>query len=235
MSLDYSVRISQRARRLQIKINLTGDVEVVVPQGMRSAHVLPFVERHRDWIHKTRSRLLSGQVAPVRDQILPESIEFKVVNGYWEVQYTLDPGCRSSIAESDTLIQVRAADQTVARLTLQRWLSRKARCFLLPHVQQISNVTGLDFQRLTIRAQKSRWGSCSSTGTISLNRALMFLEFDLVRYLIVHELCHTRQMNHSRRYWALVESLEPEFKSYEYRLRKQGHNIPRWAHSLRRD
>jgi len=230
MSLDYSIRVSQRARRLQIKINPVGDVEVILPQGMSASRIVPFVNQHQDWIQKTRSRLrLNFPVdAEKNKQLLPESIEFRACAGVWRVSYHLEPGLRSTMMTSDALLQVCASDETAARQTLHRWLSRKARAYLLPCLRQLSDETGLSFQRLTIRAQKTRWGSCSSTGTISLNRAVMFLDVDMVRYLLVHELCHTREMNHSPRFWALVEQFEPRYRECEERLRRIAVTIPAW-------
>ena len=230
MSLDYSIRISQRARRLQIKISPLGKVEVVLPHGMNASQVVPFVSKHQDWIRLTRSRLLSGQErAAATDPVLPAMIEFRFCGGCWNVSYSLAPGLRASIADSGSALRVCASDEPAARQTLQRWLSRQARQYMTPCLQQLSDETGLGFQRLTIRAQKSRWGSCSSSGTISLNRALMFLEAGLVRYLMLHELCHTRHMNHSRRYWAQVERLEPDYRVYEKQLRTAVKAIPLWA------
>jgi len=197
-----------------------------------NAHcVVPFVAQHNDWIRDTRSRLLARmeQQTACFQQLLPEKIEFKACVGCWQVSYLLEPGLRSSLTESASLLTVRAADEASARQTLQRWLNRKARSHLLPRLHQLSRETGLNFRRLSIRAQKTRWGSCSSTGTISLNRALMFVDTALVRYLLIHELCHTQQMNHSPRYWALVQRHEPAYKDYERHLRAVAGNIPVWA------
>lgn len=220
--------MSRRARRLQIKINPFGDVEVVLPQGMNDRHVPAFVIEHQDWIQKTQSRLLATQPA-AESQSLPEKIALLAGNRCWDIEYTLTPCRRSSLSESPGLLTLQAANEQTARHSLQRWLNRKAKNYLLPCLQQLSDETGLLFQRLSIRAQKTRWGSCSASGTISLNRALMFLETKLIRYLLLHELCHTQQMNHSPRYWALVKSLEPAYQEYEKDLRAAAQQIPLWA------
>ena len=231
MSIDYSIRVSQRARRLQIKISPMGEVEVVIPEGMAAYHVAPFVEKHHRWIQQTKSRLFVGlaEYSSNFACLLPENIVLKVIGGDWSVAYKLRPGLRSSLVESESLLQINAPDELVARQVLQRWLSRKARRYLLPLLCQWSDETGLRFQRLTIRAQKTRWGSCSSIGTISLNRALMFLDQELVRYLIIHELCHLRHMNHSRHFWALVGSFDHEYRDAERRLKCIAPIIPAWV------
>ena len=230
MELEYTVRVSQRARRLQIRIGPTGDVVVILPQGMNSSRVEPFIHEHREWIGKVRSRLpVSQQGLPVHKPGLPENIALNACDGLWQVSYQLGTEQRSSVRENPTMLRVNALDQRQACQTLQRWLTRKARDYLQPGLQQLSSETELSFRRLSIRSQKTRWGSCSSSGTISLNRALLFLDADMVRYLMLHELCHTRHMNHSRRYWSLVQSFEPAYKAYEKRLRLAAFEVPGWA------
>ena len=230
MELEYTVRVSQRARRLQIRIGPTGDVVVVLPQGMNSCRIEPFVSEHREWIRKVRSRLpVSQQDLPALKPGLPENIALNACDGLWRVSYQLGTDLRSSVRENVSTLRVNAPDQRQACQTLQRWLTRKARYYMQPGLQQLSRETGLSFRCLSIRSQKTRWGSCSSSGMISLNRALMFLEADMVRYLMLHELCHTRHMNHSRRYWSLVQSFEPAYKAYEKRLRLAAFDVPAWA------
>jgi predicted metal-dependent hydrolase len=79
-----------------------------------------------------------------------------------------------------------------------------------------------------IRRQRTRWGSCSVKGTISLNVCGIFQEPDVLRYLLIHELSHTRHMNHSRRFWSLVESLEPDYRRLDRELLQGWQRVPGW-------
>jgi predicted metal-dependent hydrolase len=81
-----------------------------------------------------------------------------------------------------------------------------------------------------VRLQRTRWGSCSSSGTVSLNAALLFLEPNVVRYLFVHELCHLVALNHSRKFWTEVARHEPDYEALDRRLTQAWHEIPLWAH-----
>jgi predicted metal-dependent hydrolase len=81
-----------------------------------------------------------------------------------------------------------------------------------------------------VRMQRTRWGSCSSSGTVSLNAALLFLEPAVVRYLFVHELCHLIALNHSRKFWCAVARYEPNYEALDRRLTEAWHEIPLWAH-----
>ena len=79
-----------------------------------------------------------------------------------------------------------------------------------------------------MRCQRSRWGSCSARGTISLNLALLFQPEDVVRYLLCHELAHTRHMNHSSRFWRLVAECEPRWRELDAALLQGWRNVPQW-------
>ncbi len=81
-----------------------------------------------------------------------------------------------------------------------------------------------------IRLQRTRWGSCASSGTISLNAGLLFLEAPLVRYLFIHELCHLYSLSHSRRFWSVVERFEPEYRALDRRLTEAWAVLPLWVH-----
>ena len=82
---------------------------------------------------------------------------------------------------------------------------------------------------MALRKQKTRWGSCSSLGTISLNVKLLFVEPDLVRYILIHELCHVRHMNHSKRFWKLVSAYYAPYKEAHRRLKDAWRKMPRWV------
>jgi predicted metal-dependent hydrolase len=81
---------------------------------------------------------------------------------------------------------------------------------------------------MQIRGQSGRWGSCSSNKTLSLNYKLLFLEPELVRYLIIHELAHTRHMNHSARFWRTVGEFEPRYKELDQEIGESWRDVPAW-------
>jgi predicted metal-dependent hydrolase len=102
---------------------------------------------------------------------------------------------------------------------------------LTPWLLRESAVVGHRPSNVQVRLQRTRWGSCSNSGTVSLNAALLFLEPELVRYLFVHELCHFISMNHSRKFWSAVARFEPDYRALDRRLTAAWNEIPLWAHA----
>ena len=126
-------------------------------------------------------------------------------------------------------LMVRAQDSGSAREKLQEWLKQAAEERLAPRLLQLARDLGYPVKRVVIRCQRTRWGSCSTRGTVSLNCSLVFLEPDVVRYLFVHELAHTQHMNHSPAFWRLVESLEPDYRRLDRQLLAGWRTVPLWV------
>ena len=115
------------------------------------------------------------------------------------------------------------------RHALQRFTMKEAHATLGPWLSLLSAETDLRFGKIQIRRQRTRWGSCSRSGTISLNACLLFQPTSVVRYLLIHELAHTRHMNHSRRFWRLVEQHEPGWRELDAALTRGWREVPAWA------
>jgi predicted metal-dependent hydrolase len=112
---------------------------------------------------------------------------------------------------------------------LLRWLHYEARKHLIPLLQEISAETGLHYNRTRVANQRTRWGSYSSNGTVSINQKLLFLPPHLVRYVFLHELCHSVEPNHSPQFWALLQKHEPNTATWRKELRSADKYIPEWT------
>ncbi len=224
----WQVRISRRARRLSMRVFPGGRVEVVVPPGVGVAAIERFVSRHRDWAER-QSREFELK-APTEAERRPRSIELTAAGRSWTVEY--EPSGRRALRDCGDgrllLGSSEAGDAEIGRALLG-WLYRTASEHLGAAIEDLSRQTGLDYARLQLRRQRTRWGSCSSTGTISLNVCLMFQRPEVVRYLLLHELCHRRHMNHSRRFWRLVESFEQDWRALDAELVQGWRNVPAWV------
>lgn len=232
-ALEYSLRVSVRAKRMQLKVTSWGSVEVVVPQRVSIDRVAPFVRKHRQWLERTVARVrgMRGD-RPALVSLLPDSVHLAALAEDWQVCYA--QGSRSRVraaiaGDGRRSLHIETAEDAAAHVPLQGWLHDYARHHLLPWLQEVSEECHLPFARAAVRAQKTRWGSCTARGHISLNRHLLFLPPPLVRYVLIHELCHTVHLNHSPRYWSLVRRHEPDYALREAELRRAARHIPLWA------
>jgi predicted metal-dependent hydrolase len=217
----YSLRVSRKAKYAKLKIKPFGGLEVVIPLRFPKKAVPGLLEQHSEWI----LRQLQKQQDRIREPVLPSEIHL-AINGYrTEIVYGLlqrqEPGRANRLFVSDI-------DYHPAVKQLRKWIRQQAWQLLPPMLEKISRETGLGYRKISIRSQKTRWGSCSSRGTISLNDQLLFVSRDSVEYLMIHELCHTRHMNHTRHFWQLVEHYCPDFRGHDIVLNQTRATLPDW-------
>ena len=230
MPYTYLIRESARAKLVRLKFTPQDGLVVVVPRGYDRRRIPPIIDRERRWIEKARAsveqqRLLLARQAPPE---LPAVITMRAIGGEWDVTYghsrriqvreDMDAG-RLNVSADGRQRQVDA---------LRTWTGRKARSRLLPWLRQLSDELELPFGQTAVRRQRTRWASCSPKDTISINMKLIFLPALLVEYVFVHELCHTRELNHSRRFWGLVAGLEPDYRRLDSELRQAWRYVPWW-------
>jgi len=224
----WQVRESRRARRLSVRVFPGGRVEIVVPVGTRPRTVQQFVSRHRGWIDRKVDEF--RHAGADREDTLPTAVDFRATGHRFEVSYLPTDGApRLEELAGRIMIHGDLDREALLRHALQRWLLRTAHDQLVPRLISTADRHALGFKRAQVRRQRTRWGSCSRSGTISINACLMFQSPEVVRYLFVHELAHTVHMNHSRRFWRLVERLEPAWRHLDRELSKGWRHVPHWA------
>ena len=223
------VRRSARARRLGLRVFPHGVVEVVAPLRAGNSSIEQFLRSNAGWIEKTRGsfQALQGDFALAP----PGEIRLAALDELWRVEYSSGMGPLEAFPQpgGGRLLVPGPVDARQRRKRLREWLMGRARDTLLPWLAAVGAEAGLHYTNATVRRQRSRWGSCSVRRSVSLNCALLFLEPDLVRYIFLHELAHTRHMNHSRAFWRLVATLEPEFALREKQLRDAWSSVPAWV------
>lgn len=222
------IRPSGRAKYLRLKIDREGQVQVVLPKHYSVQQAEAFAVSKKAWIAKT---LQSIQQHPVEPLCLPHQLTLPLVNETWHIHYQkTDESClRYSWDNANCQIQFTGMvdNEPLVFECLDIWLKATGKRCLPELLEQVSSETGLDYNRVTIRKQKTRWGSCSSRKSINLNCKLLFFPERVVRYVMVHELCHTLEMNHSTRFWSLVEKHDPEYRSHEVILKQSHRYVPR--------
>ena len=211
-----------RARRYVLRLDRDGAARVTVPRSGSLAEARHFAERQTAWIERQLARRASAASTPRGWG--PDTLFF-----FRGERVTL------TLAINDGRAEIRFADQTLLtaradvdlRPVVESHLRALAGAELPPHVIEYATVHQLAVRRVQVRAQRSRWGSCSRRGTISLNWRLIQTPPFVRDYIILHELMHLREMNHSARFWREVESVCPHFTEAERWLKKFGRELLR--------
>lgn len=165
------------------------------------------------------------------EQTLTESIPLRAINETWQVRFlaTTNKQIRllTSPASEQTLTIYSAIENiSLINTCLKKWLKQKALTHLIPWLNTLSMQFELPFNKGTVRLQRTLWGSCSQEKNISLNAKLLFLPEEYARHVLIHELCHTKYLNHSQHFWKLLNKLDPNTRSYDKLLLKSDHYVP---------
>jgi predicted metal-dependent hydrolase len=221
---DFAVRVSARARRLTARVHVGGRVEIVVPEGVTAKAVRDFVQRFMPWIDRKVAAMQSIVVAA---DPVPRVIDFLATGERFHVDW--QSAARMNLRVSGDRLLLHAPTEREARAKLRAWLKAAAAQRLAPDLMSLANRLSFPVTRVSIRCQRTRWGSCSTRGTVSLNCSLLFQRAEVVRYLYVHELAHLKHMNHSPKFWHLVERLEPDYQRLDRELLSGWRTVPDWV------
>lgn len=244
----YRVRRSPRARRIRLTVTAAEGLIVTVPaqlsQRAAERYARSSVAGRASWAMRSLEGVVARRalvLAGPRAQ-LPSQIDLRAEGRILIVDYVEDETSARAVArERDGVLRVStpAAPVRVAGIgdpaagvkALRRWRDRTARTLLCRLVHECAAETGLPAPaRVSVRGQRTRWGSCSGRGTLSLNRNLIFLPPHLVRYVLVHESAHLVHLDHSPRFWEEVRSRCPDLEQLRTELRDARDSyVPVWA------
>lgn len=222
----YQVRINPRAKSVRLSITAAKGLVVTLPRYVSPTVIPQILEEKRDWIEKAFQKL-AARPSPT-PKTLPSELKLNAIGEKWQIVYKPKESRSVSLTVHSSwvlVIEGKVTAHQASRTLLKKWMREKAEQVLPGWLEQISRQTGLAYQSVTIRDQKTRWGSCSSKKNINLNQKLLFLAPHLVEYIFIHELCHTVHMSHSSRFWGLVKTHLPDYESKRDELRKAEKNI----------
>ena len=223
-----SVRQSSRAKRLIFKSSISDGYEIVLPRRYDDGWVIETVSK--------RKQKIEGQITQIiesRRELKPESITLPLANETWKIIYSDFGGeVSNTVTETKGTLELTAKNDDVfwAPINLQKWLHEKAVEYLPKRLDSLSRKLQLPYNRVSIKRQKTRWGSCSIRRNINLNRNIMLMPTDVVDYILHHELVHLKVINHSSHFWSELERVFPNYQDLLIRLRHFERNeVPKWA------
>lgn len=230
LPFSYRIRRSARASRTRVIVS-HGMVEVVAPDKVAERRIHQFVEEKALWINQTLAKLAARaeqhtRFTPVRF----EDGELLVYQGQaLSLSVRQSRNKRPKIEHSEALIVYLPESvfnlperQTVVKSALQSWLKQQLKSEVENIIGRHSQVSGLMPCAIRIKAQKSRWGSCSARNNININWLLALAPPQVLEYVVVHELCHIKVKNHSQAFWDLVALHLPEYRRQRLWLKTHG-------------
>jgi predicted metal-dependent hydrolase len=212
VDIDYTIRRSKRARRVRVTVDPLAGVQVVLPARAAEREAARAVAQLRGWIER---RML--EAAEVRERIAARGATVPYLGT--DLRLVAEPGRTRVHRRGDDLL---VPDGDAAGDALERWYRRQARVEIAPRLDVAVAALGRRYTTLSIRAQRTRWGSCSSTGAMSFNWRLLLAPPEVLDYVVWHEACHLVAMDHSPRFWALVAEHCPGYQEPRRWLRRHG-------------
>lgn len=212
--IDYRVRRSERARRVRITVDQRG-VEVVLPRRAAEREAVAAIRELQPWIQR-RVRELER----AREAVAARGDAVPYLGQLLRVRH--EPGRTRVHRRGSELLAPAGPDREVA---LERWYRRAARQEIAPRLERACALAGSSYSKLTIRGQRTRWASCSRTGAMSFNWRLLLAPEAVLDYVVWHEVCHLQVMDHSPRFWSLLERWCPDYREHSRWLRRHGQTL----------
>lgn len=221
--VGYSVRYSKKSKRAALRIDINSGLEVVLPEGSKTVSPDQLIKSREGWILETLAR-----IELLREKIKLRSLEEKRVVLYLGREHRLVKIIRNDTSpgvkfDNDRFF-VTVPDDTPEKsaAALEKWYRSEAGRIFSQRARAIGGKMNLEYNKIFIRSQKTRWGSCSRQKNLSFNWRLVMAPIEVIDYLIVHEIAHIREMNHSPGFWRLVEKACPDYKASRRWLKENG-------------
>jgi predicted metal-dependent hydrolase len=211
---DYRVRRSERARRVRVTVDQRG-VEVVLPRRAPEREAAAAIRELEPWIRRRVREVERAQEAvAARGDAVPYLGELLSVR--------TEPGRTRVHRRGAELLAPAGPEREPA---LERWYRRAAREEIARRLERACALAGSSYSKLTIRGQRTRWASCSRSGAMSFNWRLLLAPEDVLEYVVWHEVCHLQIMDHSPRFWSLLERWCPDYREHSRWLRRHGQTL----------
>lgn len=224
MKIDQLIRT--RRKSIALIIDRDGRVVVRAPLKLPKASIQAFVDEHADWVQAKRAELAA--LPPRETHNFVHGEQFNLFGQTVRLELVKERGGRKPLRfippdqGKEAFFQLAQSAQPRARELLTSWYQVQAGLYCNERAAALAQQHGFQYTRLRISSARTRWGSCSSRGTLSFTWRLVMLPAQIIEYVILHELVHTVEHNHSPQFWGRVEALMPDYKSRRAWLKKNG-------------
>jgi predicted metal-dependent hydrolase len=221
MSISFDRLVRSRRKTVAIILERDGRLTVRAPLRMPESSIRAFIDSHTDWIIKSRTRL--SLLAPIPPRRYMEGEKFLFLGKAYPL--AIVPRQRSALTFDGTAFRLAKSAVPKAENAFVRWYKEQAACQISEHLLTLAKRYGFQYQKLRISSARTRWGSCSSLGTLSFTYRLIMAPPQVLDYVILHELVHTRVRNHSRTFWNTLGKLMPDYENHVSWLKKNGRKL----------
>jgi hypothetical protein len=220
---DVRVTKYRRSKRIKILVNQQSEVKVSIPYYVSYKRGLSFVKEKLPWIQQSQNRMMANSN---QKKLLGPGYSFDFLDKKLSIKTTQEPWISTQIRANEIILacpstvdyQEEENQQLIESLIIEV-LRKEAKKYLPVRVEMLAGLHGFEYSGVAIKNLRSRWGSCSGTNNINLNLHLVRLPVDLIDYVILHELVHTKHKNHSIHFWnALGDVLNKDAKKYRKKM-----------------
>lgn len=221
--LTYHLIYQKNRKSLQLKILSSTHLEIIAPNKFPKSDIKQILEDKSNWIIKKILHLAAIKENPTNKSIAHGAAVLYLGQNH-TLRFTKSPNHPNTIHLHDQNIFINFLSEDTAPVNslLKKWYINEARLLLLSKTALWANIINVHPQRIAIKEQKTRWGSCSSKCNINYNWRIIMAPPEVIDYLVIHELCHLRIPNHSSLFWQEVSKFSPKFKEHRKWLKNNG-------------
>jgi predicted metal-dependent hydrolase len=213
--------IRSRRKSIALVVQPNGELIVRAPKGATRKQINSLLEKHADWIAKKQLQAKEAQ-ALFAPHLFLEGESFPFLGENYSLEFVDSEKPKLVFTEK---FQLTKSAQGKAEAIFEQWYKKRAREIFTARVEYYSQKHSFSYRKVKLSSANKRWGSCSAKGNLNLTWRLVMTPLEIIDYVIVHELCHLRELNHSKKFWANVESILPDYKIRRKWLKENGSNF----------
>ena len=217
--IEINKLVRSKRKTLALIVETDGTLTVRAPLRMKEADIRQFIQAKQDWIKRKQAQAQKEASSP-RQYVDGEMFWYL---GQEVPMRVISDGKPALVM--DECFRLTKSAQPQAESVFMAWYKRQARRIVTNRVEFFAGKYGFKVGKVRISSARTRWGSCSHKGTLSFTWRLVMAPNDVIDYVVVHELCHLKEMNHSRAFWSQVEAILPDYKQHRKWLKDKGKNL----------